>query len=72
LLYAGLQLAVSQNRVVSPIKVILHFDPSKDRGIKITRRIKEVFESYRIMFKEKKEKKQQIPSQCFWKEKKKH
>jgi len=52
----GLQLAVSQNRVVAPRKVIRHYDPSKDGSITIARRIKEVFESYRNKFKEKKEK----------------
>jgi len=40
-LYAGSQLAVSQNRVFVPRKVISLYDPSKDRSINIARRIKE-------------------------------
>jgi hypothetical protein len=69
-LYADSQLAVSQNRVFTPRKVICHYDHSKDKIIKSARRIKGVFDAYCIMFKEKMGGGEQIPFQCFWKEKK--
>ena len=42
-----------------------------ERSIKIVRQIEQVREPYRMMFKELRGKKKQLPSQCFWKEKKK-
>ena len=45
--------------------------PLMERSIKIVRQLEKVCEPYRIMFKELREKKKQLPSQCFWKEKKK-
>jgi hypothetical protein len=43
-------------------------DPLMDSSIKIIRHIEQVFEPYRLMFREVMGVKEQIVPQCFWKE----
>jgi hypothetical protein len=47
-------------------------NPAVDKSIGLFRQLEEVFEPYLIMPKEFKEKKKQLPSQSFCKERKKH
>jgi hypothetical protein len=67
----GSFFAVSQILGVSPRIKIHHADSSMDRGIKIVPQVEQVFDLYRMMSKELKERKKQLPSQWFCKEKKK-
>jgi hypothetical protein len=54
---------------VSPRIKIHHLDPSMNRSIKSAWQSEWVFLSYRMMFKEVKERNKQLPLQCFWKKK---
>ena len=47
---------------------IRHSDPSIESNTKIIRQIEQIFEPNCMLFKELKEKKMQLPSQCFYKE----
>lgn len=67
LLFAGLYLMVSRICMVTLNIKIHQSDPSVGGSIKIARQLKQVFEPYCMMFKEKRK---QLPLQCFCKENK--
>jgi hypothetical protein len=65
-LFAGSYfVAVWQIPGVASRMQIHHSGPSMYRSIKIVRQIEQVFEPYRMMFKELEEEKKQLPSQSF-------
>jgi hypothetical protein len=67
LLFAGLYLMVLRICMVTLNIKIHQSDPSVGGSIKIARQLKQVFEPYCMMFKEKRK---QLPLQCFCEEKK--
>lgn len=52
---------------VAPRISVHHTQPSMDRSIKIVGQIEDVFEPYRMMFKELKRREKPLPSECFCK-----
>jgi hypothetical protein len=73
-LFFAAYFAVSQIRAVAPRITIHHSDPSMDSSIKIVLHLEQVFETYRVMFKELKgdiKKKKQRPIPVFLQRKEK-